>query len=197
MTFAGIYFVACLVVSSGVAFAQVQADEPIQTTLCELMKAPPRFNGKMVQVRARIVGDVIADDTCPGTIWLSVGDEGSSGAQEFAYIDHLMDIRTPERLDWRPLPPMPAVTLKNDRELRRLDKYRGNRRKYNVSATCTGRFEHGGGKLVAIRATGSRNVVLGPLRYGHMGAWDSQLVLQSVSNVAAKPIDRSIYEKNR
>ena len=41
-----------LAVLPGVGFAQVKADEPIKTTLCELVSEPERFNGKMVQVRA-------------------------------------------------------------------------------------------------------------------------------------------------
>lgn len=183
----------------GIAVAQVQADEPIKTTLCELVKDPTPFNGKMVQLRATIsvAYEVIEDDNCSGSIWLSVGAERTSVAQEFAYIDHIMDIRNPDRLDWKPLPPLRTVILKRDREFRRLDKYLDKQRKYNVSATCTGRFDHSDGKLIAIRPTGSPTVALGPLRYGHMGNWDSQLVLQSVSDVVAKPVDRSVYEKNK
>ncbi|MGO4883662.1 MAG: hypothetical protein ACLP59_23005 [Bryobacteraceae bacterium] len=191
----------CLAGFPILAVAQVQADEPIKTTFCELVKHPAQFGDKMVQVRATIVtgyeGIVIADDTCPGTIWLSVGEDRTSSAQEFAYIDHIMDIRNPDRLDWKPLPPLRTIILKRDREFRRLDKYFDKPRKYTVSAVCTGRFDHSDGKLIAIRAIGSRTVEAGPLRYGHMGDWDSQLVLQSVSNVIAKPIVRSEYKKTK
>jgi hypothetical protein len=106
-----------------------------------------------------------------------------------------MDIRTPDRIDWKPLPPLYPVTLKKDRAFRRFDKYRGLRFKasycpeFDVTATLTGRFDHSDEKLIALRAAGSGSVEVGPFRYGHMGAWNSQLVLQSVNNVVVKRID--------
>src|SRR6266568_1977634 len=64
-----------LAVFPGVGFAQTKADEPIKMTLCELVKEPERFNGKMVHVRAAIVtgfeASLLRDDSCSASIWLA------------------------------------------------------------------------------------------------------------------------------
>src|SRR5882724_3327831 len=121
------------VVLPGVGFGQAKADEPIKTALCELVKEPDRFNGKIVQVRAAIATGpesiVVADDACSGSIWLSVGEWPTTNAREFAYINSIMDIRTPDRLDWKPLPTLYPVILKKNRAFRRFEKYLGQQYK--------------------------------------------------------------------
>src|SRR2546428_152091 len=41
-------------------FGQVKADEPIKTTLCELVTEPGRFNGRIVSVQSRVLIDLEA-----------------------------------------------------------------------------------------------------------------------------------------
>jgi hypothetical protein len=65
---------------------------------------------------------------------------------------------------------------------------------YSVTATMTGRFEHA--SLKAIRDTSNKIEIIEPVGFGHMTMWDSQLVLQSVSDVVAKPVDGTVNEKS-
>jgi hypothetical protein len=53
---------------------------------------------------------------------------------------------------------------------------------YAVVATMTGRFDH---VIWLARIIGHG--------FGHLNGWDSELLLQSVLDVVAKPIDRSVY----
>jgi hypothetical protein len=41
-------------VAPGVVYAQSSSNEPIKTTLCDLLTSPERFNGKIVAVRGPI-----------------------------------------------------------------------------------------------------------------------------------------------
>jgi hypothetical protein len=201
-----------LAVLPGLGFAQVMADEPIKMTLCDLVKEPERFNGKMVQVRAAVFTgfekSILGDQSCSADIWLSVGAEPALGKLEYAYIESIVDIRTPERLEWKPLLPLRSVVLKEDKAYRRLYRYLGKQFRpkdrhttcidcplYTVSATMIGRFDHSETKLIATRGYPEGKIGVGSVRFGHLGAWDSQLVLKSVSDVVAKPIDPSVYGK--
>ncbi len=187
--------------------------KPVYSTLCEIMKEPQRFNGKMVRFRATVSTGpesiVLKDDGCSDSIWLSVGEKPASGKLEYAYISSIADIRAPERLDWKPLSLPHPVVLKQDKAYRRLDKYVGKQFKpkdrheicvhcplYVVTATVTGRFDHTDRKWRMVRGHDADRVP-SSMGFGHMNSWDSQLVLQSVSDVIAKPIDPSVYEKSK
>lgn len=192
---------------------QAQESRPISRTLCEVMKEPERFNGKMVRFRATVVSSlevfVLKDDSCSDSIWLSIGEMPALGPLEYAYINSIADIRTPERLDWKPLQPPIPVVLREDRAYRRLVKDTLKQFKpkdrgehcvhcplYIVTATVTGRFDHTDRKWRMVRGHDTDRVP-SSLGFGHMNSWDSQLVLQSVSDVVAKSIDPSVYEKRK
>ena len=75
-------FVAvCLAVVPGIAVAQVQADEPIKTTLCELVNTPERFDNKIVLLRTRIQPGVedsphsLFDRSCSAVVALVLPDK--------------------------------------------------------------------------------------------------------------------------
>lgn len=55
-----------------------------------------------------------------------------------------------------------------------------------AETTVTGRFDHVGKEGLDPKA----RLLIG---FGHMNAYDSQIVLQSVSNVIAEPIDPARY----
>jgi hypothetical protein len=165
----------CLAVLSGVAAAQVNAAEPIKTTLCKVKTEPDRFNGRIIQVRARIETDFeysnLFDKSCGMNTWLEwegqMDTESGRRAQRFLG-EH-----------YYPCP--------------------GFCRKYKVLATVIGRFETAtkGAKATQDPATGIVTVPLPIARFGHMGGWSSQLVLQSISDVTAKPIKRSVYDRQK
>jgi hypothetical protein len=86
----------------------VDVPEPIPATLCDLVNRPGQYNGRMVQVRASMAAGleslVLLDETCSGSIWLSVGEKPASGKLEYADVHSVADILAPEKLDWRPCP---------------------------------------------------------------------------------------------
>ncbi len=189
------------------------AGRPIKTTLCESVKRPEGFDGKMVEFKATVgIGmeaSVLLDDSCSANIWLSVGSKQPSGKLEYAYVNSLSDIVNPDRLDWRPLPPRQNVVLKRDRNYITFYKYLGKDFKskephtlcvncplYRVSASFAGRLDHTDGKWKTFRGHDA-TLVPSSSGFGHLSGWDSQLVLQSVSEVAAKPIDPSVYGKKK
>jgi hypothetical protein len=85
----------------GLMFGQTNSEEPIKTTLCDLVKAPKRFNGKMVQVRATVIAgfeaSLLQDKNC--SIWFTAG---------FSITMTLPNGRTK--------PTGPPITLKKDAE---------------------------------------------------------------------------------
>ncbi len=118
------------------------------------------------------------------------------------------DFRTPEKLAWKPVPALQPIVLRRDKAYRRcwklVDKQckvRGSKSPchgYQVMATFTGRFDYSDGRLIVTRDAASRRIVgIGATRFGHLGGWNSQLVVQSVSDVVAETIERSEYKKDK
>jgi hypothetical protein len=81
---------AIFVVLPGIAVAQVQADEPIKTTLCEVLKNPDRFNNRVVRLRTGIYPGledsptVLFDRSCSAVVALVLPDKAPArDANEF------------------------------------------------------------------------------------------------------------------
>jgi len=175
--------VPCPVNTSTASIAEV--DPPISTTLCEISKAPDRFNGRMVRVRAKVLlgfeASFLVDEK--HSIWLSTG----LPITMFNPGHHTK-------------PSGPLIVLKKDAEYQKMMDYLGRLYKdtsgttcgrcplYNVTVDAIGRFEH----VDKITMLPEERHFVG---FGHMNGYESQLVLESVSNVIATPIDTSIYQK--
>lgn len=163
-----------------------EPSQPIRTTLCELLKDPDRFNGKMVRVRAKVYFGFEASLLRDGTheIWLSAG--------------FLVTMFRP----WGSAPEGSPVVLRKDAEYRKMTAYLSKLHTlkngsacplcplYAVTVDATGRFDH----VDKIATPPEQRRYVG---FGHMNGYESQLVLESVSNVVASPIDPSIYERMR
>jgi len=192
------------------------SEAPIQTSLCEIVRNPECFNGKMVQFRAQVsigfessllrnkMNDPRFDDC---VIWLDTRD--SIFCCEYAEISSISDLTDPDRraqLQWKPLPILMPVILKEDEEFRRLQKYLGKKYKqkkgvichgcnqYEVTATVTGRFDYGENKMMAVRDNaGAANIGLWPhgRAFGHLNGWQMRLVLESVKGISVKRIPHS------
>ena len=211
---------ALLALVSSTGFAQAKTAEPIQTTVCELLKEPARFNGKMVRVRAIVVVgfefSAIKDASCPhdpssGGLWFSPAnsidgfiDEHSNKIAEYAFIDSPADLHHPEKLKWIPAPPGIAPNAKELRELYEFVDAQygidvaphcsdGFCPKYSVTAILVGRFDHLEARKRAVRTSPGGEISVISLGFGHLGAWASRLAVQSVSDVVATPIDRAVY----
>lgn len=173
---------AASVTSAGAASnteAGADPSRPVRTTLCELGTAPERFKNKFVEVRAVVQTgfqtSLLRDDTCSVFIWLSGIDNAQSAPQSV------------------------GVSLKRDREYQKMIEYLDKKYKpkdgaicarcplFKVTATVVGRFEHVHPSETDPKAA--------PVRFGFRNSYDSQLVLQGVSNVVPETIDRSAGEK--
>jgi hypothetical protein len=171
---------------SGLSFGQSTLDEPIKTTLCELLKEPERFNGKMVQFRAVVFygfeASLLRDDSCSAEVWLAAG---------FA-----INMTLPGGVQ---KPSSPPIVLKKDSDYQKMSEYLSKSYTnsehqtgplYTVTVNAIGRFEH----VNKRKTTPEERRYTG---FGHMRVYESQLVLQSVSDVTAELIDTSVYEKRK
>jgi hypothetical protein len=131
----------------------------------------------MVQVRAHIrTGfevSLLSDDSCSAKIWFS-----PSGTTYITFNNRT----TPKR---------PALVVRQDAEYRKMNDFlngdynpkNGTWVIYSVTATVTGRFDH----VSKAGLDAKVKIVTG---FGHLNSYESQLVLESVSDVAAVPRHR-------
>lgn len=196
--------------SAGTAY-----DAPIQTSVCEIVRDPARFNGKIIQLRAIVdtglEWSVLRDESCPNdTIHLAFGDDKHPSLRdraEFAYIGSPEDVNYPASLQWHPNPPKPRLKLRQDSEFRTLAKHLRKREDlkksgclhcpvYKVVATVTGGFEASDGRLKALRDRDGR-IRVARNGFGHLNGWDAQILLESVADVSATRIRRKSSGRTR
>jgi hypothetical protein len=176
----------------GIAYADAYAaDGPVPATLCELVKQPERFDGKIVGVRGLVkfgfeVFALSADD-CDGRkldgVWLEYG----KGPKKQPTIWCCGDLTPRDE---------PALWKNADfrafhrylvAQKRTKGCYEGECLLYSVTATLTGRFE----AVKTEPCPGDRESHCCPGGgFGHLGFFCGRLVIQSVSDVVAKPVDR-------
>lgn len=208
----GIMIVAVL---SDMAFGQVKSDEPIKTTLCELLKTPEKFNGKMVEVRATVKSGFewggLTDASCSANL-LSDNDrfpalEGRTG--EYAFIHSFSDLKNLKHLKWKRIIRPTPVRVVEDQSYKQYEHYVGQRLKradgdvcfecplYEVTLTVTGRFDHLEQPLILVRENHREKPTTYNAGFGHLNASLNRLVWQSVSEVVAKAIDPSVYQRDK
>jgi|SRR5579862_424179 len=190
-------------------------DEPIRTTVCQLMKMPVQFNGKIVQIRAEYVSTFqwagFVDESCSAKLQVGVFHvldnlKPEQGEYAFTRAD---DANThPERLNWKPIQPPRPVQLNQDANYRTFQKYTDTKFRwpdgetchdcplYQINVTATGRFDYFETQTVAVRANPATKA------FGHSSGDDfnaplSRLVLQSVADVLATPIDPAVYTERK
>jgi hypothetical protein len=191
----------------------LKADTPIQTSLCEIAQNPEKFDGNMVQVRATMLtgfeASLLMDRTCEARVWFAYGDskQEPETATEYALMDSFADLKHPERLEWRPIQGVdrPFVAIQADSEFKKLDAYLSKEFKstkrhmciscplYSVTATFIGRLDSADRKLKALRGKDTKVIRIGGSGFGHLNSWNQQLVMQSVKDIHATPIDPAIY----
>jgi hypothetical protein len=180
--------VALLTVSP--LFGQTSAGKLIKTTLCQLISDPQRFNGKLVEIRSEFVSRFewqgFVDQTCSAKV----------RASAYGVLD---DLRAQDGQTHLPVAP------KQDHNYRAFRKYADTKFKwpyggrcqdcplYRILVTADGRFDYFAGQTVAVGANPEGKAVGIPggdlplLRFA----------LQSVADVAATPIDPSIYSEKK
>jgi hypothetical protein len=123
------------------------------------------------------------------------------GQYAFTTLDD--DHTHPERLIWRPIEPRPHIDLKQDDNYRAFRKYSEKKFKwpyggrcqdcplYRIIVTVDGRFDYFPTQTVSVRANPETKA------FGYAAGDPNvpllRIVLQSVSDVAATPIDPSVY----
>jgi len=107
-------FAAVLTVA--VLISQVNPEQPVKTTVCELTTQPERFKGRIVQVRAAVITSMeiggLQDATCSAWVHLAFSNDtymsGHQGEQ-FAFVPVTRDPNNLYQLIWNPGVPKPAT----------------------------------------------------------------------------------------
>ncbi|HKN20999.1 MAG TPA: hypothetical protein VJX73_06270 [Terracidiphilus sp.] len=200
-----------LVVLSGLLLAfgcglHAQAAAPVDVKVCDVVKSPASFDGKMVRIKGTVVAGfdefIIKDATDPNCgyqvngIWLSYpqGSKAKSGpvaivtaqpAHNFAGT-----LKTPTRT---------PVTLDKSKDFKQFDSLLAQPHqkgadmclgcaRYEVTATLVGRLDTVADASIKRDASGK---ITGFGGFGNMNAYPARLVLASVSEVSPKEIDYS------
>jgi hypothetical protein len=183
---------------------------PIKTTLCELAKQPEKFNGKIVTFRAEYFSKFqwagFVDDSCSATLKVGVShvlDDLKPNQGQYAFTTTADDNMHPERLNWKPIELPRPVQLKKDADYRSFRKYADTKFRwpdggtcldcplYRTNVTATGRFDYFEAQTVAVRANPATKAFI--YFADEAEAPLLRLVLESVSDVLATPVDPAVY----
>ena len=179
------------------------AQEVIDSTMCEVGANPSKFDGKLIRVRAThrsgFEHTLLTGCEPRVSIWLEINEMPHLLTGEVAPVKKADEIKTPAKLQWRKLPPRPQVSVVADAGWKAFEKEIESQRKRlsaannllvgstALTATFVGRLDWLGGRLIAYRAEGSKEVVLKFGGFGHLNAWPMQFVAQRVSDVEPSP----------
>jgi hypothetical protein len=179
--------IACMAVLPMLALAQTKSDQPIQTTVCELVKSPASFNGKIITLR--------------GPVQIAFEDFGLSASDcTEKKIDYLWleygrgPKRQPTTWCCGDMVPRDRLALVQNAEFYRFHHYLTSQKKakacydcylYRVTATLTGRFD-------AVEP--QPRALCG---FGHLGTACGRLVIGTVSDVVADPVDPSTLGRKK
>lgn len=182
------------------AFSCCLHAQVVDATVCDILKNPDSFNGKMVRVKGTVAASfdrfAVEGSGCGqhvNGIWLSYpeGTKGKAGpialvelqpARNFAGTIDAAE-RTPVQLD-------KSKDFKKFDSLLSSTFYENSMclacAKYTVSATLVGRLD--GVAKAGVRRDHAGKIV-GWSGFGNLSAYSARLVLQSVSDVTPQPID--------
>lgn len=194
-----LFALACVFVSS--CFLHAQA---VDTTVCDILKDPQSFNGKIVRVKGTVTAGfdqfVIKGADCGGgrvnDIWLAY-PEGTKAKSGPAIVVELQPAKNFSGTV-APVEQRAAVTLdKNSKEFKQFDSALSNAYKgdglciacgrYTVTATLVGRLD---GASAGVRRD-KKGKITSIAGFGNLNLYSARLVLQSVSEITTKEIDYS------
>lgn len=198
------FVIACLFLGLGLGLrAQV-----VDTTVCDVVKKPESFDGKMVRIKGTVVAGfdefVIKDAADPNcgfpvnAIWLAypAGSKAKSGPVAF------VDVQPARNFTGKYTPATrTAVTLDKSKDFKQFDSLLSQSHqkgadmclgcaRYEVTATLTGRLDTVADPTLKRDASGK---IISFGGFGNMNAYPARMVLQSVADVTPKEID---YSKN-
>jgi len=176
------------------------------TTVCDVVKKPAPFDGKMVRIKGTVVVGLdefvikdAADPNCGyqvNAIWLAYpqGTKGKAGPAA------MVQVQPAKSFSGQFTPPTRvAVTLDKSKDFKQFDSLLSQTHekgadvclgcaRYEVTATLVGRLDAVADASLKRDAGGK---IVGFGGFGNMNAYPARLVLQSVSDVTPKEIDYS------
>ncbi len=180
------------------------------TTVCDVVKNPASFDGKMVRITGTVVAGfdefILEDAKDPNCgfqvdgIWISYPDGTRGKAGPVA----MVTIQPARNFGGKLTPPTRTpVTLQKDKEFKQFDSLLAQTHqkgaevclgctRYNVTATLVGRLDGVADASIKRDAAGK---ITGFGGFGNLNAYPARLVLQSVSDVTPKEIDYSKVEE--
>jgi hypothetical protein len=200
------FLAAMMILGAGCAArAQAQAPQVTDTTVCDVVKKPAPFDGKVVRIKGTVVVGfdefVIKDAADPNcgfevnAIWLAYpqGTKGKAGPAS------MLTIQPARNFAGKYTPPTrAAVTLDKSKDFKQFDNLLAQTHnkgpmclgcaRYEVTATLIGRLDTVDDATIKHDASG-KIVSFGG--FGNMNAYPARLVLQSVSDVTPKEEDYS------
>ncbi len=192
--------VLALFLCAGVCTLQAQV---VDTTVCDVLKNPASFNGKMVRITGTVSAGfdqfIVRGPKCGqdvDAIWLAYpeGTKGKAGPEA------MLELAPAHNFAGKfTAPTRAAVTIQKDKEFKKFDSLLSRDRdqgadtclgcrKYEVTATLVGRLD---GVADATLSRDSSGKIVGFGGFGNMNDYPARLVIQSVSDVAPKEIDYS------
>lgn len=202
MSFRAVLILATFVLSNS---AQAQStrstgrQEPVVTTVCDILKDPSAFNNKLVQVRGYVSVSfeysTLHVASCSGEIWFALADgSGPPGLRVTVTGRGIPGGKDSNGRRSRPIP----VTLVRDANFEKLENYLTESAKvepgkpcgpnchlYDVEATFIGRIDGVSQEVHAAHLKRSPLQSSDFKGFGQMGLFDAQLVVQSVKDVEA------------
>ena len=183
-----------------------QAAAPVDVKVCDVVKNPASFDGKMVRIKGTVVAGfdefVIKDATDPNCgfqvngIWLSYpqGSKAKSGPVAIVTAQPAHNFAG----TWK-APTRTPVTLDKSKDFKQFDSLLAQPHqkgldmclgcaRYEVTATLVGRLDGVADASIKRDASGK---IVGFGGFGNMNAYPARLVLASVSDVTPKEIDYS------
>lgn len=177
--------------------------QTVDTTVCDVLKAPKSFDGKTVRIKGTVVAGldefVVKDGDCGksvNSIWLAYpqGAKAKSGPLMMVELQPAHNFAGKVEAENRP-----AVTLQKDKAFKQFDSLLAQKHakdgsvclgcaRYSVQATLVGRLD--GVDDATIQRDGSGKII-GLGGFGNLNAYPARLVLESVADVASKEIDYS------
>ncbi len=181
-----------------------QSAVPVDVKVCDVVKSPAQFNGKMVRITGTVVAGFdefvikdVPDSNCGfqvNAIWLSYpqGSKAKSGPVAMVTVQPAHNFagsyKAPERT---------PVTLQKNKEFKQFDSLLVQENdkvggmclgcaRYEVTATLIGRLDTVADATLQRDASGK---IVGFGGFGNMNGYPARLVLQSVSNVTSKEVD--------
>ncbi|HVN92068.1 MAG TPA: hypothetical protein VMT38_00155 [Terracidiphilus sp.] len=198
---------ACILLGFG-GGAYAQSTAPVDVAVCDVVKKPEAYNGKIVRIKGVVVAGfdefVIKDAPDPNcgylvnAIWLDypAGTKGKAGPAA------LLTIQPARNFSGKYTPPTrAAVTLDKSKDFKQFDSLLAQKHekgadmclgctRYEVGATLVGRLDSVADATLQRDSSGK---IVGFGGFGNMNAYPARLVLESVSDVTPKEID---YSKN-